>query len=176
MFGLSVNMLTLVGFLLLVWILGKFAWGPIIDLLDKRREKIRQEYVDAEETRAAADGLKADFEAKLGDIKSIERERVQEALSRFFVAGKPGQVLVVEDDKPTREMLARGDTVGVFYVESPAMRGLLKKLRCDNYLSLVAASVIHFYEATLAAWIGLRKWAGIRQGQVKVWDRDINEN
>ncbi len=27
-------------------------------------------------------------------------------------------------------------------MESPAMRGLLKKLRCDNYLSLVAASSI----------------------------------
>jgi PAS domain S-box-containing protein len=39
--------------------------------------------------------------------KPVDRHRLQEALSRFFVAGKPGQVLVVEDDKPTREMLAR---------------------------------------------------------------------
>jgi DNA polymerase-3 subunit alpha len=30
----------------------------------------------------------------------------------------------------------------LFYIESPAMRGLLKKLRCDNYLTLVAASSI----------------------------------
>ncbi len=35
-----------------------------------------------------------------------------------------------------------GETNGCFYIESPAMRGLLTKLHCDNYLSLVAASSI----------------------------------
>jgi len=34
------------------------------------------------------------------------------------------------------------NTIGCFYVESPAMRQLLKKLKCDNYLMLVAASSI----------------------------------
>ncbi len=46
-----------------------------------------------------------------------------------------------EDDK-VRALLRSGETTGCFYVESPAMRGLLKKLRCDNYISLVAASSI----------------------------------
>jgi F-type H+-transporting ATPase subunit b len=73
---------TLVGFLLLVWILGKYAWGPVINLLDERRDKIRKDYEDAEKTRDEAGELKADFESKLGDIKSIERERVQEAVKR----------------------------------------------------------------------------------------------
>ncbi|MFO7654066.1 MAG: F0F1 ATP synthase subunit B [Candidatus Krumholzibacteriia bacterium] len=73
---------TLAGFLLLVWILAKFAWGPIIGLLDRRRDQIRQEYADAEQTRAAADTLKGDFEARLSDIKLLERERVQEAVNR----------------------------------------------------------------------------------------------
>lgn len=45
-------------------------------------------------------------------------------------------------DKKVKAQLQKGDTIGCFYVESPAMRGLLKKLRCDNYLSLVAASSI----------------------------------
>ena len=45
-------------------------------------------------------------------------------------------------DKTVKAQLKRGETIGCFYVESPAMRGLLKKLRCDNYLSLVAASSI----------------------------------
>ena len=38
--------------------------------------------------------------------------------------------------------LSRGQTIGCFYIESPAMRGLLRRLRCDNYLTLVAASSI----------------------------------
>ncbi len=46
-----------------------------------------------------------------------------------------------KDPKVLRQ-LREGETNGCFYIESPAMRGLLKKLRCDNYISLVAASSI----------------------------------
>ncbi len=45
------------------------------------------------------------------------------------------------DDK-VKEYLRIGETKGCFYIESPAMRGLLKKLRCDNYTTLVAASSV----------------------------------
>jgi error-prone DNA polymerase len=47
-----------------------------------------------------------------------------------------------KQDPQVKKQLASGDTIGCFYIESPGMRGLLKKLRCDNYLSLVAASSI----------------------------------
>ena len=47
-----------------------------------------------------------------------------------------------KNDKKVRAQLKRGETIGCFYIESPAMRGLLNKLHCDNYLSLVAASSI----------------------------------
>ncbi len=45
-------------------------------------------------------------------------------------------------DPAIKELLRKGDTIGCFYVESPAMRMLLKKLRVDDYLGLVAASSI----------------------------------
>jgi DNA-directed DNA polymerase III PolC len=38
--------------------------------------------------------------------------------------------------------IREANTIGCFYIESPAMRGLLKKLRCDDYATLVAASSI----------------------------------
>lgn len=38
--------------------------------------------------------------------------------------------------------LQAGNTIGCFYIESPAMRGLLRKLKCNNYKTLVAASSI----------------------------------
>ena len=45
-------------------------------------------------------------------------------------------------DPNINELLKEGDCMGVFYVESPAMRGLLTKLRTDNYMNLVAASSV----------------------------------
>jgi DNA-directed DNA polymerase III PolC len=45
-------------------------------------------------------------------------------------------------DPKIREQLRSANTVGCFYIESPAMRQLIAKLDCDNYLTLVAASSI----------------------------------
>ncbi|OYU85166.1 MAG: DNA polymerase III subunit alpha [Flavobacterium sp. BFFFF2] len=49
----------------------------------------------------------------------------------------------ISKDEPTcNELLSQGKTIGCFYIESPAMRGLLRRLKCDNYKVLVAASSI----------------------------------
>lgn len=45
-------------------------------------------------------------------------------------------------DDAVRRRIRDADTIGCFYIESPAMRQLLKKLRCDDYITLVAASSI----------------------------------
>ncbi|CAN5775292.1 DNA polymerase III subunit alpha [soil metagenome] len=45
-------------------------------------------------------------------------------------------------DPQVRKQIKEANTIGCFYIESPAMRQLLKKLRCDDYLTLVAASSI----------------------------------
>jgi len=47
-----------------------------------------------------------------------------------------------KNDEKVKEHLKTGETKGCFYIESPAMRGLLKKLKCDNYTTLVAASSV----------------------------------
>lgn len=45
-------------------------------------------------------------------------------------------------DEKVKILLKNAKAIGCFYVESPAMRMLLAKLRCDDYLTLVAASSI----------------------------------
>ncbi|MEO1052881.1 MAG: DNA polymerase III subunit alpha [Bacteroidota bacterium] len=45
-------------------------------------------------------------------------------------------------DEKVKGLLREGKAIGCFYVESPAMRMLLKKLKADHYLGLVAASSI----------------------------------
>lgn len=51
-------------------------------------------------------------------------------------------VSVFKNDKNCNKYLSIGKTLGCFYIESPAMRGLLRRLKCDNYKTLVAASSI----------------------------------
>ncbi len=47
-----------------------------------------------------------------------------------------------KEDERIKYLLRNAKAIGCFYVESPAMRMLLKKLRVDDYLGLVAASSV----------------------------------
>jgi len=49
---------------------------------------------------------------------------------------------ISKNEATANAYLAQGRTIGCFYIESPAMRGLLRRLKCDNYKTLVAASSI----------------------------------
>ena len=52
------------------------------------------------------------------------------------------QVEALKDDPLIKRQLFKAETCGCFYIESPAMRGLLRKLKCSDYKTLVAASSI----------------------------------
>lgn len=47
-----------------------------------------------------------------------------------------------KNDKNINKLLKSGGAIGAYYVESPAMRGLMIKLQTQDYLGLVAASSI----------------------------------
>jgi DNA-directed DNA polymerase III PolC len=67
-------------------------------------------------------------------VKLIEQNR-QETIDIH-------QVRKFMTDPNLNNRLKTGNTIGCFYIESPAMRQLLTKLVCENYLTLVAASSI----------------------------------
>lgn len=49
---------------------------------------------------------------------------------------------MILNDEPTKKLIRDGDTIGCFYIESPGMRTLLKKLNVDDFEMLTAASSI----------------------------------
>ncbi|HEU0137004.1 MAG TPA: DNA polymerase III subunit alpha, partial [Flavobacterium sp.] len=51
-------------------------------------------------------------------------------------------VSISKNEARCNEFLGIGKTIGCFYIESPAMRGLLRRLKCNDYITLVAASSI----------------------------------
>jgi len=65
-----------------------------------------------------------------------------------LIAENRGEAVNVHDirrikkDPRVRAQLRSGKCIGCFYIESPAMRGLLTKLHCEDYVHLVAASSI----------------------------------
>lgn len=74
----GVALWTLVIFLLVVWVLGKFAWGPVLGALQGREEFIRQSLVDAKRERQEAEAHLKEVEARLTQARSEASEIVEQ--------------------------------------------------------------------------------------------------
>lgn len=73
--------LTVVNFLLLVWLLHKFAWKGIIGALERREAQIAQDKAVAAQARKDAEHIKADLEAKLQNIAEEAAQKMQQAVA-----------------------------------------------------------------------------------------------
>jgi F-type H+-transporting ATPase subunit b len=71
----------ILGFLIVLLVLRKFAWGPVLQLLDARREKIRAEFAGIEEQKAEIARLRQQYEAELKTIDAQSRQRMNEVLA-----------------------------------------------------------------------------------------------
>jgi len=69
---------TLITFVLLFFILKKFAWGPILNALDEREQNIKDNVAKAQLTREEAEVLLAEYKEQLGSIKDEARKLVDE--------------------------------------------------------------------------------------------------
>lgn len=71
----------ILGFLVLLWALRKWAWNPVLQALEARRRAIAGEFEDAARRQAAADQLRDKFEAELRGIESLKRASIQEGIA-----------------------------------------------------------------------------------------------
>ncbi len=71
----------ILGFLLLLWGLRAFAWGPVIGTLEERRRRIAGEFAEADRRKAEADALRGKYEQELKGIDAQARQRILEAVA-----------------------------------------------------------------------------------------------
>ena len=70
----------IIGFIIALWILKKFAWKPLLGLLDERRERIKNSFDEIDAKNAEAESLNQQYQAKLRDIDTEARKRLTEAV------------------------------------------------------------------------------------------------
>ena len=68
------------GFLIFVWIMKRFAWGPLLGLMEERRNKIAGEFEQIEKDKAEVAAVTADYEAKMKEIDAERRAKLVEAV------------------------------------------------------------------------------------------------
>jgi F-type H+-transporting ATPase subunit b len=75
----DLSLFTIFAFALFLWVLGKLAWKPMIEGLDKRESGIRKAIEDAEENRRKSEALLADYQKKLRETEQTVQAMVAEA-------------------------------------------------------------------------------------------------
>jgi F-type H+-transporting ATPase subunit b len=85
----------IIGFVIAVIVLKKFAWKPLLSMLEERRSKIKSEFDGIETERRKAEKLYSDYQTKLKEIDSLARNKIQEA-------GREGQTLANEIKETAR--------------------------------------------------------------------------
>lgn len=68
-----------VGFLIVLWLLRKYAWGKLLAFTEKRRETIANEFANIEKSKVDADALRRRYEDELAGIETTRRTRIQDA-------------------------------------------------------------------------------------------------
>jgi F-type H+-transporting ATPase subunit b len=71
----------ILGFLILLWAMRRFAWGPVLATLEARRQKIAGEFAEAARRQSAADELKTRYEAEIRGIEAQARQKLQESVA-----------------------------------------------------------------------------------------------
>lgn len=68
------------GFVILIWILKRLAWKPILKMLDERRTKIANEFQTIEDAKKELSLLKGEYESKLAEIELHAQARLREGI------------------------------------------------------------------------------------------------
>lgn len=76
-----------VGFLVVLWILRKYAWGPVIDMLEERRARIQGDFDEIDTKRAEVATVRRELDERLRGIDQEARERIQAGVAEGEAVG-----------------------------------------------------------------------------------------
>lgn len=151
--GLITGITTLVVFVGLVAILGKFAWGPIAKGLEDRENKIRRDIEEAEAARARAEATLKEYQAQLATAEAKVRDLLTRASAdaeqiATNIRMSAEKEAAEKKDSALRDIdLARRDAVrqvgeqAAVLATNVAEKILRRNLNADDQRDLVATSL-----------------------------------
>ena len=69
----------IISFLMLVWVLAKFAWGPLINMMEARRTNIENMLNQAEQDRQQAEQIKREYQEEMRKARQEAQELITNA-------------------------------------------------------------------------------------------------
>lgn len=70
----------IIGFLIFWWLMAKFAWKPILDFMDKRREELASNFRKIEQEKSEFEKLRQHYQVQIDNIEEEASRRINEAI------------------------------------------------------------------------------------------------
>ena len=70
----------ILGFLIVLWVLKKYAWKPLLGILEERRAAIQSDFDKAAAKKREAEDAAAKYTAQLAGIEAEKRTKIQEGV------------------------------------------------------------------------------------------------
>lgn len=94
----------IINFALLVFVLYRFLYNPVLNMLQERRERIREGLAEAERVRAEAEEQRKQYEAELARQRQESQERIQRAMK---ASEEAREEIIAEARKEAEQIKAR---------------------------------------------------------------------
>ena len=94
----------IIAFIIVVWILKKFAWKPLLLVMEERRKKIKAEFEGIEEQKKKIQALTEEYQERLKGIEAEARIKIQEAVKE---GRKISQEIQAEARNQAKEILSK---------------------------------------------------------------------
>lgn len=102
----STFVLEIINFLVLVWILKRFLYKPVMDVIARRRDGIEKSRAEAAALQKDADELRKQYEGRLADWNE-ERKKAREALNREIDAERARKLEDLESELAKKQEQVR---------------------------------------------------------------------
>ena len=89
--------LELVNFLVLVWLLKRFLYKPVLDIIERRRAGIDKTLADAKALNAEADALRSKYEGRV-EAWEAEKQQAMESLGREIDAERTKRLAALQTE------------------------------------------------------------------------------
>lgn len=93
----STFLLEVINFLILVWVLKRFLYQPVLKVIEQRRQKIATELAQAAQDQQAAQSLKDQYEARMAELET-QRQASLDALEQQMAQERNQRLQALDAD------------------------------------------------------------------------------
>ena len=99
----------MLNFFILVWILARFAFKPLVSMMLERKERIAKDLADAQAARNEAEQFKADYAAQIANARQEAQQIVEKAVQQAEATTREQLAAAREKERARQDIVNERD-------------------------------------------------------------------